>query len=166
MSPRRAGSARRPDRRTSGRRRLALLWVALVFACHAGNGAGPEPEGWVEIQGKRVWVEVADTPREQEKGLGERDSLAWDHGMYFEYDRPAFYAFWMKGMRFSIDIVWLREGRIVDLDPNVPFEEGSNGPTLRPAELVDAVLEVPAGYAAVHGWRIGDRVKMERLKEK
>ena len=100
MNPRTARRAGRLDRRAAGRLRLALLSAALLLACHAGNG--PEPEGWVEIQGKRIAVEIADTAREQEKGLGERDSLAWDHGMYFEYDRPAFYAFWMKGMRFSM----------------------------------------------------------------
>ena len=82
--------------------------------------------------------------------------------MYFPYERPGFYAFWMKGMRFSIDIVFLRDGRIVDLHPQVPFESGGNGPTIRPRELADAVLEVPAGYAAANGWQRGDRVRLER----
>jgi hypothetical protein len=123
---------------------------------------GGSPEGWVEIRGRRIAVEIAQEPAVQAKGLGARDGLAWDHGMYFVYDQPAFYAFWMKGMRFSIDIVWLREGRIVDLDVNVPFEPGGNGPTLRPSSLVDAVLEVPAGYAVANGWSIGDRVAFER----
>jgi uncharacterized membrane protein (UPF0127 family) len=72
----------------------------------------------------------------------------------------------MKGMRFSIDIIWLRDGRIVGLEANVPFEKDGNGPTLRPSELVDAVLEVPAGYAAASGWRIGDPVRLERVKAK
>ena len=27
--------------------------------------------------------------------------------------------------------------------------------------VIDAVLEVPAGYAAARGWRIGDRVLIE-----
>jgi uncharacterized membrane protein (UPF0127 family) len=72
----------------------------------------------------------------------------------------------MKGMRFEIDIIWLRDDRIVDVDANVPFEKGGNGPTLRPSELVDAVLEVPAGYAAASGWQIGDRMILERVTAK
>jgi len=156
----------RPSRRsrsTSLRTALLLgaLWLA-TSACHGLSDGAPRVDGWVEIHGKRTTVEIAYTPEEQAKGLGERDDLAWGHGMYFPYDRPGFYSFWMKGMRFSIDIVWLRDGRIIDLDPNVPFERGSNGPTLRPSELTDAVLEVPAGYALAQGWRIGDRVKFER----
>jgi uncharacterized membrane protein (UPF0127 family) len=81
--------------------------------------------------------------------------------MFFSYAKPAFYAFWMKDMRFSIDIVWILEGRIIAIDESVPFEPGGTGPTLRPDSLVDAVLEVPAGNATARGWRIGDRVFVE-----
>lgn len=131
----------------------------------AGCGEGdPKPDGWIEIRGQRVALEIVDTAPKQAKGLGDRDSLAWHHGMYFEYPAPGFYAFWMKDMRFSIDIVWLREGRIVDVDVRVPYQEGSNGPTVRPSELVDAVLEVPAGYAVSNGWQIGDRALFERVQ--
>ena len=143
--------------------RLALILLAAVgFACAQSDPERPATEGWIEIHGHRVSVEIADRPEEQSLGLGERDSLPWDHGMLFVYDRPDFYAFWMKGMRFSIDILWMREGRIVEIAPNVPFEPGGNGPTLRPRTLADSVLEVPAGYAAARGWRVGDRVKFDR----
>ena len=80
--------------------------------------------------------------------------------MLFNYAEPAFYAFWMKGMRFSIDIIWILDDRIIAIDASVPFEPGGNGPTLRPDSLVDAVLEVPAGNAAARGWRVGDPVVM------
>lgn len=161
MSP--AAAARRPAFLL-----LTLLFVVLLTACQGSDlGLGdtePDPEGWVEIKGKRVAVEIAESPAKQALGLGQRDSLDWDTGMYFVYKRPAFYSFWMKGMRFSIDIVWINKGRIVDLDTNVPFEKGGNGPTLRPNSLVDAVLEVPAGYSAASGWTLGDRVAFERTK--
>ncbi|MHA7839160.1 MAG: DUF192 domain-containing protein [bacterium] len=139
---------------------VATLAALGILAC-APSGEADRPEAWVEIRGQRIGVEVADEPAEQAKGLGGRDSLDWDRGMIFLYDRPGFYGFWMKGMRFPIDIVWIHEGRIVDLDANVPFEPGGNGPTLRPSSLVDAVLEVRAGVALARGWRIGDRVAFE-----
>lgn len=156
--------------RTAARRtlsvRLAALAVSLILvqsACRDGGAAGPLAEGYVEIRAKQVAVEIADSRAEQEKGLGERDSLAWGSGMYFSYARPGFFGFWMKGMRFPIDIVFLRDGRIVDLYSQVPFEKGGNGPTIRPRSLVDAVLEVPAGFAAASGWQVGDRVSFERV---
>lgn len=148
---------------------MRQTWVLLSFALVVGLGLacprselGPPPDGWIEIESKRVAVEIVETPSEQSRGLGYRDGLDWGKGMYFPYDRPGFYSFWMRGMRFSIDIVWIRQDRIVDLHSNVPFEPGANGPTVRPREIVDAVLEVPAGYAVANGWRIGNRVHLER----
>ena len=149
-------------------RALVLLSASSILlstiGCPIGGIDGPDRDAWLEIKGRRISVEIADTPEKQALGLGERDSLPWDHGMYFEYDQPAFYAFWMKGMRFSIDIVWLRKGRIVGFETNIPFEQGGNGPTVRPRELIDAVLEVPAGYALASSWQIGDLVRLERIK--
>lgn len=152
------------SRRRPARLRLVAALSALVALAASCEPAGPLPDAWVEIGTARVAVELAETPEEQARGLGYRDRLEWEHGMYFPYQRPGFYGFWMRGMRFSIDIVWIREGRIVDLHRDVPFEPGGNGPTLRPRELVDAVLEVPAGYAAAKGWSIGDRVMLERVR--
>jgi len=134
---------------------LLLLLLGLA-ACEA------TPDAWVEIRDARVAVELATDPIDQARGLGGRDGLDWDTGMYFVYDQAGFYGFWMKDMRFDIDIVWIREGRIVDLHPNVPHHPDGPGPTLRPAELADAVLEVSAGYAMAKGWQIGDRATLRR----
>ncbi|MBJ20396.1 MAG: DUF192 domain-containing protein [bacterium] len=143
---------------------FTLMTALLVLACSNADSE-PPPDAWVEIESKRIAVELAETPADQAKGLGYREDLPWNTGMYFTYDRPAFYSFWMKGMRFPIDIVWIRAGRIVDLHRDVPFEPGGNGPTLQPREIIDAVLEVPAGYAAANGWRIGNRVRLDRPNE-
>ena len=141
----------------------ALLALLFLVGCPASLERAPEevPEAWVRIATSEVAVEIADTPAKQQRGLGYRDELPWDHGMYFPYRQAVIPRYWMKGMRFSIDIVWIRAGRIVDLHHAVPFEPGSNGPTVQPREAVDAVLEVPAGYARASGWRIGDRVAFE-----
>jgi uncharacterized protein len=141
----------------------SLLLLLGAAGCRQHAADGPVPEGRLEIRGKSLPVELAESRAEQEKGLGERDALAWGTGMYFPYARPGFFTFWMKGMRFPIDIVYVREGRIVEIFPQVPFEKGGNGPTIRPSSLADGVIEVPAGYAAVSGWQVGDRVRLERL---
>lgn len=148
------------------RSRIALLWLAVVLlaGCEATGDEAAAPDAWVTIRDARVAVEVVVNPKDQARGLGYRDSLAWDHGMLFEYDRPRFLSFWMKGMRFDLDIVWLRDERIVDIDHRVPWVESPNGPwpPISPASMVDLVLEVPAGYASSHGWRTGDRIRIER----
>ncbi|MGH0038029.1 MAG: DUF192 domain-containing protein [Myxococcota bacterium] len=113
------------------------------------------------IRGESIDVEVARSRAEQTLGLGQRDDLAWDRGMLFVYERPGFYGFWMKDMRFDIDIVWIRDGRIVDIHHRVPHAVEPPLPTYRPPEVVDQVLEVVAGGAQARGWRRGDRVVVE-----
>jgi uncharacterized membrane protein (UPF0127 family) len=87
--------------------------------------------------------------------------------MLFLYEAPGFTAFWMKRMRFDIDIVWIRDLRIVGIEEFVPHprEENEALATVRPPELVDTVLEVPAGFARAHGWRRGDRISVSGLPE-
>jgi len=149
----------RPRAERERRRRWGAAW-ALVLALACAEAAREPDAPYLEIRGRRVELEIARTPAEQRRGLGYRDALPWHRGMLFVYERPDFYAFWMKGMRFDIDIVWMREGRIVDIAHRVPHDPESNGPTVRPGELADRVLEVPAGYALAHGWQPGDPVQL------
>lgn len=144
---------------------MLIVALAGAVACAAESG-DPEADGSVLIGGQRVWIEIVEGIEEQSLGLGQRDSLAWDHGMYFPYARAAFYVFWMKDMRFDIDIVWIRDGRVIDLHHRVAHAVEPPLPRYRPREAADAVLEVPAGYAQAHGWGIGDRVRLERRPAK
>ncbi len=140
---------------------LAFVLLFALASCGGNCEAPADAETWVEIRGQRVQIEIVTEPAEQTRGLGYRDSLAWDNGMLFTYDRPGFYGFWMKGMRFDIDIVWLRDWRIVDITPRLPHTPPLSGalPTYHPRQLTDVVLEVPAGYAEAHGWAVGDTVR-------
>ena len=45
----------------------------------------------------------------QEQGLSGKSQLAQDQGMLFVFAQPGKYYFWMKGMNFSIDIIWIGE---------------------------------------------------------
>jgi len=143
---------------------LLLFAAGASLACSGGEAARSEPS--LSIRGQDVSLEIVRTRAEQTRGLGYRDSLAWDRGMLFPYDDdPGFHSFWMKGMRFDIDIVWIRGGRVVDIAHQVPHpapdDPTGTGPTVRSREIADKVLEVPAGYAQAHGWQIGDPVTFE-----
>jgi len=106
------------------------------------------------INGHTIRLELAVTEAEKEKGLGYRDSLAADWGMLFVYDHPERYGFWMKGMRFPLDFIWINGNSIVDLSPNI-----SPPRSLAPAVPVDKVLEVNAGTIGKLGVKIGDLVQ-------
>lgn len=101
------------------------------------------------VNGKTLRVEVMDTEQERNKGLSDRENLPSDTGMLFVFPTPGVHAFWMKDMRFPLDFVWVRDGKIVDLTEQVsPPSPGTPDDKLliyEPKEPIDAVLEVNAG---------------------
>jgi len=112
----------------------------------------------------RVTVDLARTPAEVERGLGGRESLGPQEGMFFVFPTPDRYAFWMRDMRFSIDVVWLDEAlRVVDIKADTPPE--SYPATFAPSAPARYVLEVPAGYTAAHRISIGTQASFEGVPE-
>jgi len=108
------------------------------------------------IGGTTIYVKIADTPALQEHGLSDTASLPPDQGMLFVFPRSGIYAFWMKDMHYSLDMIWMDDnGKVIYIAPNV-------SPDTYPAQTFSSdkpakyVLEVNAGFAAQHTVRIGD----------
>lgn len=117
-----------------------------------------QDEGMVVI-GTRQWtVEKVSSPALRELGLGLRESLPSGRGMLFLFPDigPGEYAFWMKGMRFSLDIAWMRDGRVIFLEHDVPSDSQD---IFRPLAEADSVLEVNAGE--FRDVALGDVVRVE-----
>ena len=115
----------------------------------------------VIIDGHTINVEVSVTEAEKERGLGYRKSLAPDAGMLFVYETHDRYGYWMKGMEFPLDYIWILDNTVVDLSPNIPApatpEEAPV--SLAPKQQLIKSLEVNAGLIAKDGIKIGDTVK-------
>lgn len=116
------------------------------------------------IGGKSYNIEVADTPEKQQLGLSGREEIGSD-GMLFVFPRLGKYPFWMKDMKFDLDFIWIREGVVVEIMPNIPkpIYENSTDKELTiypPSQDVDMMLEVTAGFAAKKGIKVGDLVNL------
>lgn len=114
----------------------------------------------VTLGGSPIQVEVANNEYERELGLGQRDGLLPDTGMLFVWDSPAAPRhFWMKGMRFCLDIVFLDHGQITGASENAcpaaPGAADAEIPRQDSPGVAEYVLEVPAGYLAEHGLDVG-----------
>lgn len=114
---------------------------------------------YIEIQGVRFPVEIAATKKEKERGLGYRNAVAPGHGMLFAFDHKEQYKFWMKGMNFPIDIVWIDESTVADITENIPVPIGSSAAIYVPRVPVNRVLEINAGEVKKFGIRLGDTVR-------
>lgn len=152
--------------RQESRRRGILPALVTLFAIGVpvppvgGVDANPPlATGRLVIAGRvRVTVEVARSSVEQIRGLSGRPDLRPGHGMLFVYDRPQPVSIWMKDMRFPLDILWIRGGRIVKIEKRAPPLD-PNGPERIYTATADLVLEVPAGFTDRERIRLGDTVR-------
>lgn len=134
---------------------LVYTKLPMPLAGHTGGSAAKS----LQIKGHTVRVTVADTPETRAQGLGGREGLAPDEGMLFVFDEDGYHTFWMKDMRFSIDIVWLSAlGSVVDIEEHVSPE--SYPATVSPDTPSRYVLELPAGYVGRHSVERGDLVTL------
>lgn len=107
--------------------------------------------------GAKIWtVEIADTEDTRSTGLSDRDSICKACGMLFRFDSPGEYAFWMKDMRFPLDFAWIREGKIISLEKDIP---AGSSDIFTPTGPADSVLEVNAGDLS--GVSVGDTVSVK-----
>lgn len=119
----------------------------------------------VQIGSVSIPVELATTSAAIKKGLSGRPALDPNLGLLFIFPQPAIYQFWMPEMHFPIDIIWIDEGRVVDIDERVSPEFNPAQPIFyRPKQSVTRVLEVNAGWFTSHRLRIGDSVMFKNIK--
>jgi uncharacterized membrane protein (UPF0127 family) len=113
----------------------------------------------LHIDGQEIRAAIADNSANQELGLGNRSNLPDGEGMLFIFTTDSEEAFWMKDMHFSIDMVWISvEGNIVYMAQDIsPDTYPENFVPTSPARYV---LELPAGYAQAHGFKVGDTVQL------
>lgn len=137
---------------------IALTLGALVALPGYQKGVVP-----ILLDETPVAAEVARDPYTQAIGLSGRSGLARFAGMLFVFEEPDYYGIWMKGMRFPIDILWIKDGVVVDLEETVlPPADGVSDwalPVYRPDVKADFVLEVNAGFSKAHNIAIGSSAK-------
>jgi uncharacterized membrane protein (UPF0127 family) len=160
----------------SSRTLVPFLLALLLIGCGArpvgddkvGAAGAPLPaRPQAVFPSVTVGLELARTEPEHEKGLGGHAPLGARDGMLFIFDRPATYSFWMKGMTFALDMMWIDSGKVVhlerDVPPPAPGAPESSYPVYTPRAPALYVLEVQAGFAARNGIDVGTTVELRGL---
>lgn len=160
--------------RKSRAKPIIILIVAffLVLAAGIAVGAwmkGPAPridqktgmkQETITLKNVPITVDVAETELEREHGLSGREGLGENEGMLFVFQSDGMYAFWMKDMKFSIDMLWIaKNGEVVYVVPSVSPD--TYPASFAPSKDARYVLELPAGWAASHGVKEGDTVSFQ-----
>lgn len=102
----------------------------------------------IQIGSQNIIAYVAFSEEEKRKGLSGKSGLGENEGMLFVFEKPGKYGFWMKDMLFPIDIVWIKNKKVVGWEENIlppsPQTKESELKIYYPPQDVDLVLELPA----------------------
>jgi hypothetical protein len=132
------------------------VWEINKITNPVYTSAGPN----VVINKKLVQVETVDDFIKQTQGLSDRSSLGENNGMLFVFSDKQVRRFWMKNMKFPLDIIWIEDNAVVKIDKNLP--PAGDKPTISydSSIPVNFVLEVNAGWADKNKIKIGNLVKI------
>ena len=129
----------------------ALLKLENIFRVVMGLPI----KGTITLGTHNLSVELAENSSQWEKGLSDRDNLNDEDGMLFIFPEYHVPIFWMKAMRFPIDIIWIAGNTVVDITPSAPVPTTDKLPTYSPKVPVNMVLEVPSGWATNNSITVG-----------
>ncbi|MFA5004494.1 MAG: DUF192 domain-containing protein [Candidatus Saccharimonadales bacterium] len=131
----------------------SLLIIVAVFALLAPSLFYQPSTAKLAVGNREISLEIASSDAARQKGLGGRDTLSKDKGMLFVFAQPAKQCFWMKDMRFSLDMVFLdAQKRVVSIYPDISPRTYPNNFC---ADNAQYVIEMTAGQAAALGLRAG-----------
>ncbi len=134
-----------------------IVWNGIVQKDINTSKGQAERTTTVSIGHKIIKAYVADTVELQEKGLSGRESIAFDQAMLFIFAVPASYGFWMKDMKFPIDIIWLDQSkRVIFIKTNVL--PSSYPEIFVPNSPAKYVLETSAGFVGENNLKIGNEI--------
>lgn len=140
---------------------IIFIFLLLVFGRNIIGDKRPN----VTINNETFYLYVAKTPKDREIGLSKYNNIPQNFGMIFLFDKPDFYSFWMKGMKFPIDIIFIKGDKIVTIYQNATPSKGQNEGLLRykPKSRADKVLEINSGLSQRYNIKEGDLVKLKNL---
>ncbi len=140
---------------------FSLIGV-IVFANYSNNKTSVTKPPKITINNHTFNLYLAKSSRDKEIGLAKYSNLPQNQGMLFPFGISSYYSFWMKDMKFPIDIIFIGNNRIVVIYQNLqPPKKDQNLTIYRPQELSDTVLEINAGLSEKYGFRNGDSVKID-----
>ena len=120
-----------------------LLMLTAALGCSVSQTEDPDGAA-VRIEGKATYsVDMAVTDAERQQGLSGRETMAQDTGMLFVFEDEQPRQFWMKDMRFPLDIIWIDgQCRLAGVSAGVPTPP----PNADDADIPRAPSNLPAQY--------------------
>lgn len=136
---------------------ILIILIGLTFFMLNPPEIKNLPVKKLKVGDKVIQVELAQTTLSQMKGLSGRNELEKDWGMLFVFSATSVRTMWMKDMNFGLDVIWIREWKIVKIDEGV-YPQGLGQPVVSSEVSADSFLEVNTGFVKDHQIKVGDLV--------
>ena len=147
----------------------AVFLMLAAFVYFANKSEEPQPQIAVQTEVQKPIgrigegyfnFDIADSPAERSQGLSGWEMLKNTEAMLFVFDTPGEHCFWMKDMKFSIDILWFDTGK------KLIYEKRGVSPATYPESFCSSkpakyVVEVTAGVSADNQIKLGDKLDIE-----
>ena len=149
------------SRAVSGAAVMAVASSLFIGATAARSlpASLPTGEAVLTAGSHRYFLQLAVTSAQQARGLGYRARLPVSSGMLFVFPLSGTRCFWMRGMRFALDIIWLSPSdEVVTVHRDLLPED----PSIYCAVAED-VVELDAGQAHAAGISVGRFVRLENV---
>ncbi|MFA5926433.1 MAG: DUF192 domain-containing protein [Parcubacteria group bacterium] len=135
----------------------ALIIIGLNFVFSEFYSTSWNPIKRVYVKSVLVKAETVSSREKIEQGLAGRRSLAEGRGMLFLMPKEDYLRFWMKGMQFPIDIIWIENGKVIGFENNISPKDDR---IFTSPDKAGIVLEVPAGFCDKYGIQVNDDVRI------
>lgn len=146
---------------------IFIVFAGVVIFQFRGNQNAKNESATVKVNNQTFKVGIADTPEELQRGLSGRNSLPKDQGMLFIYKNKDYHSFWMKDMKFPIDIIFIDGNKIISIAKNapIPLPNQTGLPIFRSGGPNDKVFEINAGLSDKYNIKVGDKVEINLPKK-
>ena len=127
------------------------------------SGKDTYQQVYVTLNDQILIADISATDEQKRTGLTVKDTLAENEAMLFVFQNEAEHIFWMKDMKFPIDIIWIDSDKsVVDIEHNLPpCNAGLLCTTYMPDGASLYVLETVGGFAQKYGIVKGTPVEFE-----
>ena len=136
---------------------VLLIGVWNFSTKHLKNNFAVEKT--IQIGSSEIAVQLAQTPQETYQGLSDIEKIPAKTGMLFFYNQLSECNHVMRKMKFDLDFVFLRDGKVVHLEKNI--SKDFKGIISSP-EKCNQVLEINAGEINLLEIKIGDKMNFTK----
>ena len=144
-----------------------LSYLFIVESANSETILGPQylkyELSWCLKSSQCIALEVADSPLKRQIGLMQRPPLLENTGMIFLFEKPTNQKFWMLNTLHPLDIIFIKNNKIIHLEENADICKKKPCPLYGPDRFYDYVIELKSGDIKRLKINISDLVQLKRL---